>query len=84
MHEKVDAYERWSFTGKINKISPKLNLLTFYINLLLAKIMEIDKATAIKTIQYSILVFATRFLCFVHILMNSTVLHLNLAMNSLL
>ena len=54
VHEKVVAYEKWSLTGTINEINPKLTRSTnnnYYIKLLplLVKIRQIGKAVASKT-----------------------------------
>ena len=62
VHEKVVAYERWSLTGTINEISPKLYRSTnnnYYIKLLplLVKIRQIDKAVTIKTNSFWVLCF---------------------------
>ena len=60
VHGKMVAYERWSLTGTINEISPKLYPSTnnnYYIKLLpsLVKIRQIDKAVSIKTNSFWVL-----------------------------
>ena len=74
VHKKVVAYERWSLTGTIKEISPKLyqpidNNNYYYRKLLplLVKIRQIDKAIAIKTNSFWVL---QHILCFVYALMN--------------
>ena len=68
MHGKVVAYERWSLTGTINEMSPKLYRLTnndYNIKLLplSVKIRQIDKGVSIKTNSFWIL---QHVLCFIN------------------
>ena len=72
MHEKVVAYERWSLTGTINEISPKLfrstnnNYYILKLSPFLIKIRQIDKVVAIKSNSFWVL---RHVLCFVNALM---------------
>ena len=73
VHETVVAHKRWPLTGTIKEISPKLYRLTnnncYYMKLLplLVKIRQMDKAVAVKTNSFWVLL---HILCFLNALMN--------------
>ena len=71
---RLRDYERWSLTGNINEISPKLYRLTYnnyYVKLLplLVKLRQMDKAVAVKTNSCWVLLYV---LCFLNALKNLT------------